>query len=140
MTSHLFDPDRNPYLDFQDAIARAGREQKNVLLEIGGDWCIWCHRLEAFIQSHTTLAELRAGHYITVKVYFRYGEDTNVEFLHRLPEIDGVPYLLVYNGSGDLLCSQATDPFEDGQSYDYDRLLEFFVDWSDWRRSPDKKE
>ena len=136
MTALLFDPQRNPFDDMRDALEQARRERKNVLIDIGGDWCIWCQRLEAFIESHPTLAVLRAQHYITIRVYVSDKDDTNEHFLSHLPPIDGVPHFIVYNARGLLLCSQGTLAFEEGETYSYERVHAFLLEWSDWHRSP----
>ncbi len=136
MSTPLFDPERNPFDDIREAIALAHKEHKNVLLDIGGDWCIWCRRLEDFIESHPELAKLRASHYVAIKVYVDEKNDTNQAFMSQLPPINGVPHLFVYSGRGLLLCSQPTNPFEEGDSYNYERIHAFLTEWSDWRRSP----
>lgn len=136
MTRPLFDPNSDPFANIQQAIEQARRERKNVLLDLGGDWCIWCHRLEAFIHSHDELRELRDKHYVTLKVYVGNDDERNVEFLSRLPPFEGVPHLLVYNSRGQLLCSQATDPFEEGESYNFELIKAFLQRWAGWRLSP----
>ena len=136
MTTPLFDPKRNPFDDLQNAFRRARQEKKNVLLDLGGDWCVWCHRLEAFIRDHAELRELRDRYYVTVKVYVGSEDETNVEFLNRLPDFDGVPHLLVYNRQGQLLCSQDTQPLEEGESYHYERVKSFLARWSEPRLTP----
>lgn len=136
MTKPLFDPRRNPYADVRAALEEARRDRKNVLIDIGGDWCVWCQRLEEFIASHADLAQLRDQHYVLVRVYLGEEDQTNWEFLRQLPQIAGVPHLLVYNGRGLLLHSQPTEPLEEGESYAYERVRAFLAEWSDWRRSP----
>lgn len=136
MTKPLFDPRRNPYADIRAALEQARRERKNVLIDIGGDWCVWCHRLEDFIEGHPALAELRAQRYVTVRIYLGEDDKTNWEFLRQLPTIDGVPHMFVYNGRGLLLHSQPTEPLEEGEGYSYERVHAFLLEWSDWRRSP----
>ena len=37
-TVDAYDPARNPSADLEATVARAGEEQKRILLEIGGDW------------------------------------------------------------------------------------------------------
>ena len=51
MTALLFDPQRNPFDDMRNALEQARRERKNVLLDIGGDWCIWCQKLKQEVFS-----------------------------------------------------------------------------------------
>jgi hypothetical protein len=131
-----YDPQASPADDLRDAIQQARRQHKNVLVELGGDWCVWCERLERFIETHEELRDLREQHYVTVKVFVSDSEPANLDFLRTLPSFDAVPHLLVYNGSGALLVSQATDQLEAGESYDYGRLRQFLREWSDWRRTP----
>ncbi|HVO73587.1 MAG TPA: thioredoxin family protein, partial [Ignavibacteriaceae bacterium] len=41
-----FDPSRNPAKDLNNAVAEAKRTGKRILLDVGGNWCIWCHYLD----------------------------------------------------------------------------------------------
>lgn len=137
MAKPLFDPKRNPFEDMRDALAQAKRERKNVLVNIGGDWCVWCHRLEAFISEHPELRELRDRHFVVVKVFIGTDKDeTNRTFVSRLPQLAGVPHLFVYNGASYLLCSQATAALEEGETYNYEKVRAFLQEWSDWRKTP----
>lgn len=136
MADSLFDPDRDPFDDAVVALEQARREQKNVLFDIGGDWCIWCHRLERFINDHAELAQLRERHFVTVKVYLGEQDDSNEEFLEQLPPFDGVPHLFVYNSKGQLLCSQPTEELEEGESYNFERIKNFLIEWSNSRLTP----
>lgn len=130
MTPPLFDPACDAFADVQEAIDRAQREGKNLLITLGGDWCVWCHRLESFVRDHPELLALRESRYVAVNVYV--GEDgENAEFVEQLPPFSGVPHLFVYTSRGELLCSQDTELFEDGESYNYDRVRGFLRRWSD---------
>ena len=132
----LFDPERDPFIDVQIALEQARREKKNVLLHLGGDWCILCKRLEAFINEHPELRMLRDSHYIVVKVYIGKDDPANEEFIQHLPPFNGVPHLYVYNNHGQLLCSQETESFEVGESYIRSKLQNFLQEWADWRLTP----
>lgn len=135
MASPLFDPDRDVFADVQDAIDRAQREGKNLMITLGGDWCIWCYRLEAFIQDHPELRDLRDSRYVSVNVYVGEGGE-NADFVEQLPPFSGVPHIFVYNSRGELLCSQDTEVFEEGESYSFDRVRDFLRRWSDPRLTP----
>jgi hypothetical protein len=136
MSRSLFDPARDPFADASAAMERAQREKKNVLFELGGDWCIWCQRLESFIHDHPELEQIRARCYITVKVYLSQSDETNFAFIRKLPPFDGVPHLYVYNARGQLLHSQDTAELEEGESYNYERVKDFLTRWSDARLTP----
>src|SRR5512143_3908993 len=125
----LYDPYQDPRQQLQRAIERARRENKNVLVEAGADWCVWCHRLEQFIASHAELHQLRSQHYVHIRM-FSGEEDEPLNFLGSLPPINGLPHYFVYSKDGKLLHSQETEPFEAGDTYDYGRVWAFLAYWA----------
>ena len=125
----LYDPYQDPRQQLQRAIERARRENKNVLVEAGADWCVWCHRLEQFITSHAELHQLRERQYVHIRLF--YGEeDAPLNLPGTLPLIDGIPHYYIYNKAGKLLHSQDTEPFEAGDSYDYGQVWAFLAYWA----------
>lgn len=129
MESTLFDPNRDPASDMKQALAYAKVSQKNILVEIGGDWCKWCHILEKFITEHRELSEIRYKNYVHVKVYFGKDDPINREFIKKFPPVDGIPHYFVYDFDGNFLHSQDTEELEEGESYNYDRLFSFLAQW-----------
>lgn len=126
----LFHPDRDPFQDLQVARARAVQENKNILIELGADWCVWCHRLDSFIRSHPDLHLLRSRQYVHVRVHVGDGE-TASEICRHLPAFEGIPHYFVYNAEGKLLHSQHTSLLEEGESYNYKKVWEFLAMWGD---------
>src|SRR5690242_805809 len=70
---HPFDPTRDASADVQRAIAEARKTGRRILLDIGGDWCPWCHSLDQLFQQHPELVEVRDQNFVTVAIY--YGPD-----------------------------------------------------------------
>ena len=52
-----YDPHANAFEQLDSAVAKAAAEDKLVLLISGGDWCIWCHYLAAFLERETAIDE-----------------------------------------------------------------------------------
>ena len=52
-----YDESRDPAKDLQDAIAEATRTNKRILLEVGGDWCVYCNIMDTTFDSHPQLQE-----------------------------------------------------------------------------------
>jgi thiol:disulfide interchange protein len=125
----LYDPMQDPRRQLQRAIERARRENKNILVEAGADWCVWCHRLEQFIASHAELHQLRSQHYVHIRLFSGEGEGLPLYF-DNLPALDGLPHYFVYNKDGKLLHSQDTEPFESGETYNFDKVWEFLAYWA----------
>ena len=65
-----YDPKRDATKDVADAVKEAQRTNKNVLVEIGGKWCIWCTYFDKFFAENSALAQYRDQNYVMVKVNF----------------------------------------------------------------------
>jgi thioredoxin-related protein len=124
-----YDPKRNGDQDIQEAMVEAKRTKRRILLEVGGEWCSWCHRLDEFFTAHPELIALRDKNYVTVKINFSE-ENPNKEVLSRYDTIPGYPHIFVLDSNGKLLHSQNTSPLESGKSYDLERITVFLNDWA----------
>jgi thiol:disulfide interchange protein len=124
-----YDPKRDASQDITEAAAEAKRTNRRVLLEVGGEWCIWCHRLDEFFEAHQDLTALRDKNFVTVKINFSE-ENPNKEVLSRYSPIAAYPHLLVLDAEGNELHSQDTGVFEEGKSYVLERLTTFLTNWA----------
>lgn len=124
-----YDPQADPAAVLAAGVARANAEDKLVVMIAGGDWCIWCHYLNAFIKANTDVERALYDTFVVVKVY--YGDDDqNEEFFAQWPKADGYPHFWVFSAEGYLLRSQGTLELEDGgKSYDKQAFLAFIDGW-----------
>lgn len=125
-----YDPERDPEKDLQAAIKTAQSGKKNILIEVGGDWCIWCHRMDGFYEMNPELLNVRESHFILVKVNYSE-ENQNEEFLSKFSPIPGFPHIFVLDSDGSLLYSQDTSELESGKSYDLEKFMAFLEKWSE---------
>ena len=79
-----YDPRRDPQRDLQAAIYEAKAGAKRIILEVGGEWCGWCHLLERFAHEDPEVRQLWSGAFVTVKVNMSE-ENRNERFLARVP-------------------------------------------------------
>ncbi|GJQ63113.1 MAG: hypothetical protein SCALA702_21660 [Melioribacteraceae bacterium] len=119
-----FDPSRDAEQNIADAIAEASKTGKKILLDVGGEWCIWCHKMDLFIKRHEALDKAINDKFVVVKVNYSK-ENKNEEVLSRYPEVTGYPHLFVLDSNGDFLHSQNTAELEKNKAYDLDKFLEF---------------
>ena len=126
---HKYDPARNAEQDIRDAVAEAKREGKRVLLEVGGEWCIWCHIMDDFFEKHPDVLALREKNFVMLKINFSE-ENKNEQVLSRYPTVKGYPHIFVLDRSGKLLHSQDTGQLEEGKSYNLDKFMTFLKAWS----------
>ncbi|MBS1794196.1 MAG: thioredoxin family protein [Acidobacteria bacterium] len=111
-TRELFDPKRDPAADLAAAVIRAQKENKRIILDVGGEWCSWCVRMDNYFLENPALARLRDRNFIWVKINFS-PENENRAFLSKYPEVTGYPFLFVLEKDGSLLHAQPTNELEE---------------------------
>ena len=94
-----YDPKRDAAKDVDEAVAEARSPGRHVLLEVGGEWCIWCHRLDDFLAKPEELGALLERNFVLVKVNFS-PENKNEKVLSLYPEIGGFPHFFVLGREG----------------------------------------
>ncbi len=126
---HIFDPSRDAKKDIADGVKLAGKQHKRVLIDVGGDWCPWCHKLDGTFHQDAEIARFLAAKYVVVKVNFS-PQNENKEVLSKFPKIPGYPHLFVLDAKGKLLQSQDTGLLESGDHHDHDKVMAFLKKWS----------
>jgi thioredoxin-related protein len=128
-----FDPTRNAAKDIADAVGVASRENKRILPDVGGEWCVCCRRLEKFFSENKDVADFLHANYIVVKLNFSK-ENKNENVLSAYPPINGYPHLFILDNSGKLLHSQDTGQRKSGDHHDHDKVLRFLKAWAPKRQ------
>lgn len=126
---HKYDPKRNAEQDIKDAVTEAAKTGKRVLLEVGGEWCIWCHIMDDYFDKHPELLAFREKNFVMVKINFS-DENKNEAVLSRYPKVAGYPHIFVLEKDGTLLHSQDTGQLEEGRGYNLDKFTAFLKEWS----------
>jgi thioredoxin-related protein len=124
-----FDPSRDAAADVAEAIALANAQGKHVIVDVGGEWCSWCHILDRFIAGNPYVRSLIDAKYIWVKVNFSK-ENRNEALLARWPKVAGYPHLFVLDANGRLLHSQDTGRLESGHGYDRRKFVAMLQRWA----------
>ena len=124
-----YDPKRDAEADIRDAVQEAARTGKRVLVDVGGEWCGWCHTIDRFFEQNPKLLEYREQNFVMVKINFS-PENENEKLLSHYPKIPGFPHLFILDEKGKLLHSQDTSELEEGKSYNLEKLFAFLRSWS----------
>lgn len=124
-----FDPSRNPAEDVKNAVAEAERSSRRIILDVGGNWCIWCHRIDNFIDENKDLSDILHKNFVIVKVNYS-PENKNEKFLSKYPKIPGYPHFFVLEKNGELIHSQDTGKLEKGKGYDKEKFIAFVEKWA----------
>jgi hypothetical protein len=128
-----YDPQADPFEQYQSAIEQARASNKLVLVIAGGDWCHWCHLLNQFLTRNDDVHEKLDDAFVVMKVYIGE-ENSNDFFFEQLPRAYGAPHFWVISPDRNVLSSQSTAPFERGKKgYHKRRFLEFVQQWEQVR-------
>ena len=130
-TTKLYNPRANVARDIEAALSKAKNEKKHVLLQIGGNWCVWCYRLNSFIQTDTLLKKIVRDNYVSYHLNYS-PENKNLAYMKKLgyPQRFGFPVLVVLNADGKQLHTQDSALLEKGNGYDYEKVKSFLKNWA----------
>ncbi len=128
---HIYHPDANAKADITAAVKQAAKEKKHVLLQIGGNWCIWCKRFYKFVEEDSTLKAAMENNYVVYHLNYSK-ENKNLPILKELgyPQRFGFPVFVVLDANGNRLHTQNSGLLESADSYDPKKVAEFFKQWS----------
>ena len=129
---NLYKPDEKAEQEIAAAVKQAKSEGKHVFIQIGGNWCIWCARFNDFITTDSKIDSIiRSGYIIYHLNYSKENYNAKLLAKYRFPQRFGFPVFLILDGNGQLVHTQNSWYLEDGKkSYDRDKVIEFFTDWS----------
>ncbi len=128
---HLYKPEANAKEEIESAVKEAKKTGKHVLIQIGGNWCIWCARFNDFVTNDKSLDSLVNTNYVIYHLNYSK-ENKNAELLKKyaFPQRFGFPVFLILDEKGNLLHTQSSWYLEAGKSYDKEKVTAFFNDWS----------
>ena len=128
MSEKIFDDKRDSAKDIASAIKLATKQNKHILLDVGGNWCIWCHRLDTTFTTDKEVASL-LKQYVVVKVNWSK-ENENKAVLANYPKIvTGFPHLFVLDKTGKLIQDQDSGLLETGDHHDPEKIMTFLKKW-----------
>jgi thioredoxin-related protein len=130
-TAKLYNPAANAKAGIANTVKRAAAEHKNILLQIGGNWCSWCIRFNDLVSTDRDLNKYLRNNYVIVHVNYSK-ENMNERVLAELgyPQRFGFPVFVVLDDKGKRLHTQNSEYLEDGKGYSKEKVMGFFKDWS----------
>ena len=122
-----YDETRDPHADLSETIERARDEKKRILMQVGGEWCAWCHRISNYMETNEKVRKLIDEHFLVLKITSP-SEHVDI-FLAEYPKFEGYPHLFVLDEDGTLLHSQDTAELEKEKSYSQAVFSDFLTSW-----------
>ena len=127
----LYNPEENAKQGIADAVQVAKKSGKHVFIQVGGNWCIWCARFNEFTTNDKSIDSLVNENYIVYHLnYSKENENKEIMEKYKFPQRFGFPVFLILNGEGNLIHTQSSWYLEAGKSYDKEKVMTFFGDWS----------
>ncbi len=128
---HIYHPEANAKKDISEAIVKAAKEKKHVLLQIGGNWCIWCRRFYKFVEDDAELKATMDKNYVVYHLNYSK-ENKNLPVLKELgyPQRFGFPVFVILDEKGNRIHTQNSGLLESADSYDKKKVMDMLKQWS----------
>jgi thiol:disulfide interchange protein len=126
--SQVYDDQRDPFKDANAALVLAKATNRNVLIEIGGNWCTWCHKMDTFLLKNPNIYQALHSKYVLLKINVSDSNE-NTAFMKSLPPVLGYPHMYVSTANGKMLLSKDTAELQDKHGYSKDYWLAFLSQW-----------
>lgn len=126
-----YHPEANAQQDIDGLIVKAKKEHKNIILQAGGNWCIWCLRFNNYAETTPELKQILDKNYLyyhlnwspenkNEKIFEKYG-NPGAKF--------GYPVFIVLDENGKMIHVQDSSVLEDGPGYSLEKTKAFFNEW-----------
>lgn len=134
---HIYNPAADAAADLLKATQQAAAGNKHVLVQIGGNWCIWCKRFYKLLHEDTTLNALATKNYVIYHLNYSK-ENKNLPLLKQLgyPQRFGFPVLVILDAKGNRLHTQNTALLESADNYDKEKVADMLKQWSPQALNP----
>ncbi|RYD72283.1 MAG: thioredoxin family protein [Sphingobacteriales bacterium] len=130
-TKPLYDPAADAARDLEYTIMVAKSQNKHVLIQAGGNWCIWCLRFEDFVKKDSSLSNVIQKNYIVYHLnWSKENENKKIFAKYGFPQRFGFPVFIILNGKGERIHTQQSDYLEEGKSYSTAKVKAFFEMWT----------
>ena len=130
----VYNEEINPLEQSDQALAQAQAEGKFVICQVGGNWCPWCLRFADFITNDSTINAVIEQNFVYIHVNYhpRKATEWSAAMMQRLgnPERFGFPVFVVLDEQGNVLHIQDSSFLEEGKSYNQEKVLRFFKNWT----------
>jgi len=125
----IYPASANASEEIKEALDKASRDHKRVILVFGANWCYDCHVLDLAMHRED-VAPLVANNFELVHVDIGQG-DKNQDLMKQydVPMSKGIPALAVLDSNGKLLFSQKGGEFENARSLGPADLIDFLNRW-----------
>jgi thioredoxin-related protein len=127
----VYKPSENAAAEIQKAVAKASKENKHVLIQVGGNWCSWCARFHKAVTTDRQVDSLIKSSFVVYHLNYSK-ENKNLKTLakYSFPQRFGFPVFLILAGNGKLIHTQNSAYLEEGEGYSKEKIIDFLSAWT----------
>ena len=109
----LYHPKADARKEIALAVAKARAQNKQVLIQAGGNWCGWCIEFNRLVTNDTSLHSIIQANYIVYHLnYSQDNKNAAIFNAYGFPNRFGFPVFLVLNADGNLIHTQNSSYLE----------------------------
>ncbi len=125
----------DPGTNIRQALAKARKEHKRVILDFGGDWCYDCHVLEYNFDADPGIRAVLQANYVVAHIDVgEFNKNLDVAKKYKMNLEKGVPALAVLDSDGKLLYSDPGGFFEHARGMTKRSIVDFLNQWAPPRK------
>lgn len=127
----IYDEKADAMATLNNAISQAEKESKYVLCQVGGNWCPWCLRFAAFVESDSLIHETVYNNFVYVHVNWSR-DNKNPEAMKFLgnPARFGFPVFVILDEKGKVIHIQNSAYLEENKGYSEKKVNDFLLMWT----------
>lgn len=126
--SRVYDPARNPFDDGRAALDLASKTNRRVMIEVGGNWCVFCEIFDRYLRENEDVAKAFFSTFVLLRVNVS-DENNNREFLSNFTRVDGYPYIFITENNGKVVYANDMREMTIKGRPDREKMLNFLKRW-----------
>ncbi len=137
LTVRPYNENQNARADLKAVLVLAQKENKNVLIQFGGNWCSWCMRFHALVTGVPRVDSLMKHNYVYLLLNVPHEKDKRDNNMFQefgYPNRFGYPVFVILDKNGKRLNTQDSDAFEypnpNIKGYDTAKVIRFLTLWT----------
>ncbi len=126
-----YDPEEDAQQALDSLLLVAKATNKNIIVQAGGNWCIWCLRFNNYIHADHDLRKLVNDKLLYYHLNYSKENKNEAVFQRYAPTGNqlGYPFFIVLNGQGEVLAVRESGSLEAGEGYDKAKVTAFFTEF-----------
>lgn len=129
LDAKIYPASANAHSEIYEAVSRASKAHKRVILIFGADWCYDCHVLDKALRRPDVAAVLKPNYEVVDVDIGEGNKNQDLMKQYEVPMNRGVPAIAVLDSDGRLLYSQKNGEWERARGLGPDDLIQFLNNW-----------